>query len=391
MIIKWLLLILTFLGTSAELFAIEIPRVRTRWTFYNCEDYEARCREASSPPSAFCSAAQSTCEGIRYIQQLILVPHTTNKILVRAGQYPNLHIYFSPDNGRRWARVLNRVTLAMGINYKGTALAADDEGRLYESRDGGLSWREIGTLPPGGGARTIFFDKINPRKVYVAIQLSSLTSADTASIHISEDGGRTFVPSPFDLPTEDWPVNIWIVWKINQNRNNGTLYAGMEYEGPLPDPYHAPLLRSTDGGETWENVYDEVRGHIIDIEVDEQNNIVYAHNEGFDLYKSLDNGETWEAILWPYVFNIAINETNPSELFLGETFWPEECGEEGCEHEGHIFGLGRIWRTPDGGETFEFLDETGGLHVSDLAFNPLNTTLYVATYGQGLRRYVVSE
>lgn len=124
----------------------------------------------------------------------------------------------------------------------------------------------------------------------------------------------------------------------------------MEYEGrPLPNPYHAPLLRSTDGG------------------------------------------ESWEPILWPYVFNIEINESNPQELFFGETYWPEECGTEGCEFDGHIYGLGRIWRSRDGAETFEFLDEAGGLNVSDLAYNPSNQTLYTATYGQGLRKYIVVE
>lgn len=377
---------------GADLFAITIPRVRSRYQFYNCRDYETRCT-AGTGPSAFCAAARSTCEDLRYIYQLELFPNAPNKIMVRAGVQPNLPIYFSFDTGRSWMRVFNPVSYALGINSRGTALTADENGNIYESRDQ-INWRRISTFT-GGSIRAFVFDKNNDRKVYMSVQLSgNPPPADAASIHISEDGGRTFTPSPFNLPTDQWPVNRWIVWAIGQNRNDGTLFAGMEYEGgreTRPNPYHAPLLRSTDGGASWENVYTEVRGHIVDIEVDEANNIIYAHNEGQDLYKSLDNGDSWEAILWPYAYNIAINPSNPNELFFGETFEEECAAIGGCLLDAGTYGLGRVWQTPDGAATFEAFYETGGLQVSDMAVSRNGATLYVATYGQGLHQFAITE
>lgn len=385
--VKSAAIFLFVLCLGADLFAITIPRVRSRYQFYNCQDYETRCT-AGAPPSAFCSAAQSTCEDLRYIYQLKLFPNAPNKMFARAGAPPNLPIYFSFDAGRSWMKVFNPVSAPVAVNSRGIALTADENGNIYESRDT-LNWRPIATFT-AGSIRGFYFDKNNDRKVYMSVQLSgNPPPSDAASIHISEDGGRTFTPSPFNLPADQWPFNSWIVWTIGQNRNNGHLFAGMEYEGPRetrPNPYHAPLLRSTDGGASWENVYTEVRGHIVDIEVDEANNIIYAHNEGADLYKSLDDGESWEPILWPYGFNIAINPTNPNQIFLGEIYWPE-CGETGCESDGHIYGLGRIWQSPNGGATFEIFYEEGGLNVSDMAISRDGRRLYVGTYGQGLHQF----
>ena len=161
-------------------------------------------------------------------------------------------------------------------------------------------------------------------------------------------------------------------------KNKNTFYFGATGGG---------VWKTTDGGNNWKNISDKYFGGTIGaIEVAPSNeNIIYVGEgentmrgnvaEGLDgMWKSVDGGKTWQSIGLKdtrHITNIIINPYNPDIVLVGVM--------------GHLFGPHKergIYKTTDGGKSWKkvlYVNEQTG--CSDLVMEPGNpAVLYAGTW-----------
>lgn len=125
------------------------------------------------------------------------------------------------------------------------------------------------------------------------------------------------------------------------------------------------VYKSTDSGETWENIGLQNHGIIAKIEIDPTNSqIIYVAAMGHPsvqgndrgLYKSVDGGETWEQILYiaesTGVIDFLINPNDPTTILAAG--WERYRSD----FESIVSGsTGGIWKTTDAGNTWKKLEK----------------------------------
>lgn len=146
------------------------------------------------------------------------------------------------------------------------------------------------------------------------------------------------------------------------------------------------VWRTTDGGQTWENISDGYFGGSIGAVAvaESDNNVIYAGggevtvrgnvSYGYGMYKSVDAGKTWEHIGLDnsrHIPRIRVHPQNPDLVYaavMGDLYKPTE--ERG------------VYRSKDGGETWEkilFANDNAG--AVDLIMDPTNPRiLYASTW-----------
>ncbi|MBI2500282.1 MAG: hypothetical protein HYW02_02165 [Deltaproteobacteria bacterium] len=324
------------------------------------------------------------CSDRSNIREFLIDRSVAGKLVAIIDEGESHIVCVSDNDGRIWRKTLGDNILQMTMHRGDRGMpshfyASGEDGKFYKSTDGALTWDLIYTFSEGF-ARAIAIDRSKFRRgtMLVAPQVNEGESG----IYVSDTRWRrlsfNFYPFGIEHPT-------WIVWAVAQNLS-GHFFLGVELgaksllEGA---PYHPPILRSRDGGRTWETLLEENNKHITDIEIDPVNNTIYADDEGPRLWKSTDNGDTWEQIQDQlFCHTLALNPQNPSQMFCGELMPPNCVDNPACGMRG------RVWQSTNGGETFEVLLEEN-LNVVTLHYSPSNETLYIPTYGQGLHRLVV--
>lgn len=310
-----------------------------------------------------------------------------NHIGLPTGAQKTTFILVHPEDENQW----------FVLGYPG-----DDprEGRIYTSADAGQTWQ---TVYAGGIIRTIILDPQNTDTLYSTDDGKLIRSAnrgqnwetvynfddDIESMHISpidgaifvlprwynntnpgvyrsDDGGQTWNHYPFGSN-----VPNFIPWDIEEDPNSGTLYVVIEI-GDHPQPYDPPFYRSTDRGETWENIGDDLPHHGLSIKVDPLTSHVYFLSEGAGLYKSIDMGTHWARFNLDMRFTceLILDPASPARLFGGDYF-----------HQPRFNG--GVYYSNDGGKSFTFLG-LEGYTTCDMTLNPSSTRLYVVAYEQGI-------
>lgn len=204
-------------------------------------------------------------------------------------------------------------------------------GEVWESTDAGSTWARIGTIADG----------VN---VVAAVQLddgSLVAAALQNGIHRSTDGGRTWTRVDVDLPHG----NVRDLAVVPGSR---TIYAALG-AGPLVDSEHLSggLLKSTDGGVTWE-----------------------LKSDGL----SLRRGETQE--LTSRYHAVAISPVDP------ETMWTADVA----------FGLEAVYRSDDGGESWRVeLDGDGPTDLETAYSSPVTAEVIVPDVDSPELRYVAQS
>src|SRR5262249_6326655 len=148
------------------------------------------------------------------------------------------------------------------------------------------------------------------------------------------------------------------------------LYVGMGETTIRGNVSHGDgVYRSTDAGKTWQHLGLEATRNIAKVRVHPQNpDLVYvaalghAHgpNRERGVYRSEDGGRTWEQVLFrgerAGAIDLSLDPNNPRVLYAA--FWEAQRGPHFLSSGGPGSG---IFRTSDGGDSWEELSDRAGL------------------------------
>ncbi len=238
---------------------------------------------------------------------------------------------------------------------------AEAQGLRAEARGGPFgAWQEAGPTNVGGRISDIEFAPSAPDVVYA--------SPATGGVFRSDDAGFTWTPIFDDqavLTVGDLAVHpadpntVWVgTGEANGSHNN---FAG------------GGVYRTTDGGQTWDflglgETYSVGRIRIDPTDPDRvfvaALGAYFGKNEQRGVFRTTDGGATWERVLFlsdsTAVVDLAMRPDDPDVLFAAS--WSRIRRPTGSDLSGPTSGL---WRSTDGGDTWEELGPEHGLPDPD--------------------------
>jgi|GEM_PF-1107918 len=242
-------------------------------------------------------------------------------------------------------------TVAVDTLNPGTVFVGSDVGGIYKSTDFGESWRIVNNGLTDYYVEKIAIDPQNSGVIYLGTW---------GGVHKSTDGGETWQmkrngfpnPSIFNYTA---PIGALAI----DPQNSSIVYAGIgmprighcDINRWRPIQIKGAIFKSTDAGESWRMIRNtgiDTTALIYYLSVHPTNsNILYAVTH-LGVYKSTDSGENWllknnglptfDDSTFPR--SIAINPTNPSQLFL--TIWSDTV----------IAWRGGVWQSTNAGEVW---------------------------------------
>jgi photosystem II stability/assembly factor-like uncharacterized protein len=259
---------------------------------------------------------------------------------------------------------------------------------VYKSIDSGRSWRKAGTGPGDPAIGNVLVDPGAP---------STLYAGTSAGVLRSTDGGRDWTPILEDegsvalAPSNPSRLYAWTSAGLFRSDDGGEKWAalkGMGLGGPPtsglvlvatdnPDIVFAMTLgltgpparlsRSTDGGNTWNEV---LKGATFVVADPKKPATLFAAVSS-QVFKSTDMGGTWTAVSpkqWvDAVVDIAVDPHNSSDVYT------VQCSDSGAYS---------VSRSVDGGTTWHNVPLEGpAKYIRQLLFDPRSPgTLYVLTF-----------
>lgn len=275
--------------------------------------------------------------------------------------------------------------------------AGSDEGWLFKSIDAGLSWGHLWgpglQIKSGGAVRSIAIDPDDPQVVYVVgdhlrrsgdggitwetVDIRPATRAD--QVLVSRDGNTLYLVGEQALyrsidQGSQW-LELGLSGRITALVEGSTkdLWAGIwnGYPGPSPSGEVTAVFRSSDGGLTWQDqLLPSTTGVISDIAVDPNRpEVVYVGirlTEGSGsgvLFKTSDGGHSWQKVFeleGGNVRTIAIDPHDSQRVFLGS--------------ELKVHAAGVFW-SRDGGQTWAKIHNGG---PTKILLNPIDSRVMYA-------------
>lgn len=305
--------------------------------------------------------------GSAAVGALAVAPSDPNVVVVGMGESPFRNIassqgdgvYWSTDGGRSWEHVGFENVRQIGeirihpdnpdviwVAAQGNTYAAEDDGGIFKSVDGGASWRRV--LEPVNrttGAVDLALDMSNPRILYAAMWDNRRTAwalrsgGEGSGIWRSTDGGESWERLSEDLPDGMGKIGI-----AASPAQPGRVWAIVEAEGD-----DGGLYRSDDGGDSWtqvnkERVLKARSWYYMHVFADPNDpNTVYVLNAPF--MKSVDGGSTFSRISVPHGDNhyLWINPDNSD--------WMVNANDGGANVS---FDGGASWSRQDNQPTAQF-------------------------------------
>ena len=220
---------------------------------------------------------------------------------------PFLGTIFSPH-----AKAIGRLTISPRDPAE---LYAVLRKRLYQTANGGGSWRRLTIGPPGLDIVSVAVDDQEPAHIWVGTQFSGL--------YHSADAGRTWLAAhEAGLPAPAWVEDITV-----SPRDSRTIYvSAMDLSSPTGGPRHPNLYWSTNGGAHWEHVGqglpDGLNLFCPTVNSAEPQRM-YVADENAGIYYSRNGGTLWMQGTGPPEYE-AINL--PFAYFDTEFTWDRGCG-----------------------------------------------------------------
>ena len=278
-------------------------------------------------------------------------PYDANKLLVSAWAGG---VYQTNDGGVTWQAAPLGVGIASAVAmdpgdpnlaYAGMVyLSGIRDTGLYLSRDGGGTWQAVPRLKNlnVSGIATV------PGRAYVSTE---------AGLYVSEDSGSTWRLSDSGLP-----LRSQVTLVATHPKDYSLVYLTLD-AAPLD------LFRSRDSGQTWSLLHRF--GNAVSIIAPSPSNasLLYAVTDSAIL-RSGDGGETWQEFPFPRqetIFSLAPHPAASDTLYLGT-------------NQGS-------YRSLDGGRTWNLLGLAGEA-VAAIAVSPADPSrVYGGTMGRGLWTY----
>ncbi len=236
-----------------------------------------------------------------------------------------------------------------------TVYAGAEDAALFQSTDGGRSWKELSALraakghlwQPGAGGmglHTILLDPSDPKRIYIAIS--------AAGAFRTNDGGVTWKPinrglkSNYELPDPDAEVGHCVHRIAMHPSRPGVLFMQKHWD----------VMRTDNAGDDWSEVSGNLPtdfGFPIDVHAHEPETIyvvpITSDSEHFPpdgklrVYRSRTGGNEWEALTrglpqencYVNVLRdaMAVDQMDPCGVYFGTTG-------------------GQVYASPDGGDTW---------------------------------------
>jgi photosystem II stability/assembly factor-like uncharacterized protein len=237
------------------------------------------------------------------------------------------------------------LALARAPSDQEICYAATTTGDVYRSGNRGRSWERVGGIPGFAELSSLAVQPADPDRL--------LAGMEPAALFRSEDGGRSWQEDAairrmsgtnhWSVPWSDAAGHVRTI-AIDPN-DPRRIYLAIEVGG---------VVRTEDGGETWENVHGGIHDDVHSVAVETRHGaILYAATRhGFG--RSRDYGRSWQQIDafegQGYARPLAVNPERPEQLFTAAaTTGPGGFGRSEVGSECAIF------RSDDRGLTWTHL------------------------------------
>jgi photosystem II stability/assembly factor-like uncharacterized protein len=262
---------------------------------------------------------------------IVADPGKQGRLFVTIGQRwnPEGGIYRSNDSGKSWQRIGLENSSMGAINDIAIDIKSPVDSRIiyvttakngvYKSNDGGNNWKSL-PMPPIKSAIKCSFIKLNPensQQLYVGSDAGLLISKDSGKSWQIIGKGQFSRVKNISI-CQNNPKYIYLTAYLENNNH----YFGQ-----------AHLYRSKDNGQTFKDITPKYFKHAGAIAVNPYNhNYIYACNylmrdplvEKMWIIRSTDGGKSWENITNDISFcrgvRIAINPKKPRQLFIHARF-----------------------------------------------------------------------
>ncbi len=267
-------------------------------------------------------------------------------------------------------------------------------GDIAKSEDGGQSWKVIGN--PASGL---------PDSQVYALEIDTSSPVDNRilyaasyrhGVYKSFDGGESWLQINDGLGENG---NLLVSSLVIDPTNPNIIYVGVDMEetwlGTITEKQHGGLYRTTDGGQTWNQLDDDIP-NVLSVAISPHDpNIIFISARGYwddflqkeylgGVYRSTDGGATWSHVFEdPFVRVVSVDPRTPGLVYAG-------TGDNPFHDESTGHGL---FRSIDGGQTWHPMnDGLTHLSINALGFDPNDpTVLYLGTGGNGVFKGIIEE
>ena len=244
-------------------------------------------------------------------------------------------VYKSTDAGRTWKRIgleltqhIARVVVhpkdpnVVYVAAQGALYGPSAQRGIYKSVDGGVTWKQVLFVNDRTGCSELSMDMTNPRIMYAAMwehgrQPWKVISGGAGSgLYKSVDAGETWTRMEDGLPTEMGKMAISVC-----RSNPDMVYALVESDS---EKEAGGLFVSDDAGAHWDRVTNDHRliqraWYYIELFTDPQNDqLIYVLSA--PMLKSTDGGKTWQHMDTQHGdhHDLWINPNNPRNMILAD-------------------------------------------------------------------------